>query len=198
MKKWKNAKRYYPITHVHHKWRSYDVWFLKYKVQEREFLSFWVIFYLFAPQTTWKIKFRKIEKKKKKIGDIIIYWRYYHLTHVHQKWHLYDIWFLRYGVQHTICFVILDRFLPFYSPKNPENKNFVIINKTPGDIIIFHKCTINNNHMMYGSWVMERNRQNVLSFWTIFCPFTPLTSQKIKILKKWKNVRRYHDFTQVH
>ena len=25
-----------------------------------------------------------------------------------------------------------------------------------------------------------------LSFWAIFCPFTPLTAQKIKILKKWK------------
>ena len=29
-------------------------------------------------------------------------------------------------------------------------------------------------------------RQNVFSFWTIFCSFTPLTMQKIKILKKWK------------
>ena len=26
-----------------------------------------------------------------------------------------------------------------------------------------------------------------LSFWTTFCPFTPLTTQKIEILKKWKN-----------
>ena len=40
--------------------------------------------------------------------------------------------------------------------------------------------------MMYGSWDMECNGQNFLSFWTIFCPFTPLTTQKIKILKKWK------------
>ena len=29
-------------------------------------------------------------------------------------------------------------------------------------------------------------RQNFLSFWTIFCPFTILTTQKIPILKKWK------------
>ena len=29
-------------------------------------------------------------------------------------------------------------------------------------------------------------RQNFFSFWTIFCSFTPLTMQKIKILKKWK------------
>ena len=55
-----------------------------------------------------------------------------------------------------------------------------------GDIIILHMCTINDNHMIYGSRDMEHDRQNFLSFWTIFCPFTPLTTQKIKILKKWK------------
>ena len=42
--------------------------------------------------------------------------------------------------------------------------------KTPEDIII---------HMMYGSSDMECNGQNFLSFWTIFCPFTPLTTRKI-------------------
>ena len=26
----------------------------------------------------------------------------------------YDVWFLRYKVQHTECFVILGHFLPFY------------------------------------------------------------------------------------
>ena len=40
--------------------------------------------------------------------------------------------------------------------------------------------------MMYGSWDMKSNRQNLLSCWTIFCPFTPLTTQKIKIFKKWE------------
>ena len=111
---------------------------------------------------------------------------------------IFHKWFLRYGMQPREFFNILDCFLPFYSPKNPENKHFAIINKTPGDIIIFHKCTKNNNHMMYGSWIMEWNRQNLLSFWTIFCPVTPLTFPKTKILKKWKNVMRYHDFTQVY
>ena len=36
---------------------------------------------------------------------------------------------------------------------------------------------------MYDSWDMENNRQNFLSPWTIFCPFTPrpslLTTQKV-------------------
>ena len=41
--------------------------------------------------------------------------------------------------------------------------------------------------MMYNSWDMVRDRCNCyFSFWAIFCPFTPLTAQKIKILKKWK------------
>ena len=46
--------------------------------------------------------------------------------------------------------------------------------------------TTNSTYIMYGSWDMEQDRQNFFSFWTIFCPFTPRTTQKIKILKKWK------------
>ena len=61
------------------------------------------------------------------------------------------------------------------------------MNKTPGDII-FQKCTKNHDyHMLYCSWVMAHDRYNCyFSFWTIFCPFTHLTGQKIKILKKLK------------
>ena len=59
--------------------------------------------------------------------------------------------------------------------------------KTPGDIIILHMCTKNYDQMMYSSWDMVRDRCNCyFSFWAIFCPFIPLTAQKIKILKKWK------------
>ena len=68
-------------------------------------------------------------------------------------------------------------------PIDPKNQNFEIIKNTPGDIIILHMCIINDNHMMYGSWDMKRDGQNFLSFWTVFCPFTPLTTQKIKTLK---------------
>ena len=51
-------------------------------------------------------------------------------------------------------------------------------------------CTINESHMMYGSWDMECNGQNFLSFWTVFCPFTSLTTQKIKILKRMEKLPR--------
>ena len=33
--------------------------------------------------------------------------------------------------------------------------------------------TINDSHMIFGFSDMECNRQNVLSFWNLFCPFTP-------------------------
>ena len=56
--------------------------------------------------------------------------------------------------------------------------------KTTGDIFTLHLCNI-NSHMMYGSRD-KRDRQNFLKFWTNFCPFTSLTTLKIKILKKWK------------
>ena len=80
---------------------------------------------------------------------------------------------------------ILYHFLPFYPPNNPKNQNW----------------TTNENHMMYGSWDIGHNRPIFLLFWTIFCPFTPLTTQKIKLLKKTnkkKNTWRYYHFTQVH
>ena len=55
---------------------------------------------------------------------------------------------------------------------------------------------INYNHM-YGSWDIEHNRHNILSSWTIFCPFTPLKTQKIKILKKWKKCLKISFYTSV-
>ena len=38
---------------------------------------------------------------------------------------------------------------PPLQPRNPENPNFEKMKKTPGDIIILHECTINDNHIWY-------------------------------------------------
>ena len=83
-------------------------------------------------------------------------------------------------------FLILDHFLPFYPTNNPKNQIFETMEKIPGDIIILYMCTINENHMMYGSWDMECDWQTFLPFWNVFCHFNLLMMQKIKILKKWK------------
>ena len=81
----KNAWRYYPFTHTFvSKGRSYDKWFLKYKVWQTDFLSFWAIFCPFSLLTTWKIKILKNWK--------YIIWIYYHFTHLHHKWQSYDVW----------------------------------------------------------------------------------------------------------
>ena len=85
--------------------------------------------------------------------------------------------------------VIIFYFGPFFallSTNSPKNLNFGKMKKRPGDIIILDMCTKNYDQMMYSSWDMVRDRCNYFSFWAIFCPFTPLTAWKIKILKKWK------------
>ena len=63
--------------------------------------------------------------------------------------------------------VIIGHFLLFYHsplppPKNLKNQNFEKMSKS-GDIIL-HMWTTNDDHMMYGSWDMEHDRQNFLSF----------------------------------
>ena len=76
----------------------------KKKKGQEHFLLFWPIFCPCAPLRT-QIKIKK--KNEKSTG------RYHHFTHVYHKWQSYDVWFLRYGVQWTEFFVILDHFFPF-------------------------------------------------------------------------------------
>ena len=79
------------------------------------FLSFWVIFCPFTPLTTLKIKI--LNKWKKTPGDII------NLSlRTTNDDHMYGSWDTECNRQKF--FVILDQFLLFYPPKNPENQNF--------------------------------------------------------------------------
>ena len=59
--------------------------------------------------------------------------------------------------------------------------NFEKMKKRAEDIIILLMCTKNLNHMRYGSWDTEWDRQNFLFFWAIFFPFNlPQTFEKMK------------------
>ena len=89
----------------------------------------------------------KNEKKKKKKKA----WRYYPFTQAHHKLQSYDVGFLRYGARRTEFFCHFGPFLPFYPTNNPDNKISEKLKKTPGHIIILKMCTINENHIMYGS-----------------------------------------------
>ena len=88
---------------------------------ETEFFVVLDHFLPFYPPNNLKIKILK--KWKKSSGDIII-------LYMHHKWQTY-VWLLRYGAQQTEFFVILDRFLTFYPPKDPENQNFEKAKKKP-------------------------------------------------------------------
>ena len=109
---------------------------------------------------------------------------------------MYGSWDIKCKGQSFLSFWV--SFFPFDSPNNPKNHNFEQIKKAPKDIIIVDLCTTIDNHMMYGFRDIEHNRHNLLLFLPIFCPFPRLTTQRIKILKKWKSSWRFHHFTQVH
>ena len=116
-------------------------------------------------------------------------------SHVHYKWRSYDVWFVRYKARQSEFFIILDHFLPSDPPNNLKNQNFEKMKKTPGDIILLQLSITNNNHVIYSSLDMECNRQNILSFWAIFCPFTPYQFEKPTFKK---NQMRYNHFTHVY
>ena len=82
--------------------------------------------------------------------------------------------------------VIMDHFCPFTLPKNPKNQNFENMKKML-EISSFYKSVPETTIMRYSSWDMELHRQDsFLSLRAIFCRFTPVTTWKIKTLRKWK------------
>ena len=69
-----------------------------------------------------------------------------------------EIW----RVTHVIFIFHLGLFFSLLPPPKktqPKNQNFKKEKKVPGDIIISHMCTKNNDQMMYGSWDMVRERR---------------------------------------
>ena len=147
---------------------------------------------LFAllPPNLKKSKFWKKEKKP---------WRYYHFTHVYHKWQSYDVWFLRYGTWLTNVFVILNHLLPFYLTNNQKIK---ILKKWKKAWRYYHFTYVYHKLQSYDVWFLRYGAQWIdgyfFSFWAIFCPFTPLTTQISKFWKILKNAVRYNQFTQVY
>ena len=98
----------------------------------------------------------------------------------------YDVWFLRYCMQQTYFFVILDHFLPFY-PLTTQKSKFWNTEKNTWRYYHLHICTINDKHMMYGSWDITCNRH----FFVIldhFLPFYPPINPKNQTFENMKNI----------
>ena len=104
---------------------------------------------------------------------------------MYHKSQSHDVWFLRYRVWETECFVILDYFLHFQPLNNPENQNFEKIKNMTGNIIILQKDTINDNDMMYGSWDMTQDIEFFV-FLGHFLPFYSTNNPKNQNFEKMK------------
>ena len=108
------------------------------------------------------------------LGDMIIL----HMCNIMGNHMMYGSWDIEHNRHKFFWFWII--FCPFYLPTTWKMKK--------KHLEIYHFTQVyHDNHTMYGSWGMKHNRQNFLSFWIIFNVLLPLlTTQKIKILKKWK------------
>ena len=99
---------------------------------------------------------------------------------------MYGSWDMEYNRQNFLPFWTI--FFPFNSLTTRKIK--ILKNwKNNHEILSIYTCTIIDNHMKCGSWDMEQDRHNFLSFWAIFCSFTSLT-RKIQILKKMKKRKK--------
>ena len=81
----------------------------------------------------------------------------------------------------------MGHFLPFYLPNSPKNQNFTKISKKLEISSFYTSVTKIMIIWVCCSWDMVYDRCNCyFSFRAIFCPFTPLAAQKIKIFKKFE------------
>ena len=172
-KKTTNKKwwRYLPFTHLNQKPQSYEAQLLNYRVKQTEFIFILGHFLPFTgvPLTTQKIR-------------ILRKWKWRIFLHLCTKNHccmMYPSWEMECNRQ---LFVILLNFYPTIDPKIKIWKKW----KKHLKILSFYTCV----PWMKIIWCMVPEiwcvTGRIFSFWTIFCPLTLLTTQKMKILKKWE------------
>ena len=145
----------------HTRYSSWDM-----ECDRHNFLSFWATFLHFWP--TNNPENQNFEKMKHASGDIIIL----HLCTKNQN-HMY--FFCHFG----LFFALSSH---YWHRKLKCGKNVKKL-----EILPIYTCTKNEDHMINGSWNIRADGLSFLPFWAIFCPVTLLTTQKIQILKKWKN-----------
>ena len=156
-------------NHDHMMYGSWDM-----KCHRQNFLSLCTIFQLFYPPNNPKNQ--NFEKMKETAGNIIILHKCTK-NHDHMLYCSLDI-----ACNECTYFSFWAIFCPFTLLTAWKINTFKKWKK--------HQCTINYDQMMYSSWDMVCGRYNCyFSFWVIFCSFTPLTAQKIKILKTCKKMK---------
>ena len=87
--------------------------------------------------------------------------------------------------------------------EKPKKSEFWINETKLLEISSFYTC-VPKTTIIWGTVPEIWSETIFLSFWTVFCPFTPLLppnspkNENIKKMKKKKNTWRYHHFTQLY
>ena len=155
----------------------------------QKFLSFWNAFCPFTSLWTQKIK---ILKKRKKCLEILSLWTCVPYLKIILCM-VSEIWSV---MERNFC-----HFRIFFCPFTPLTTwKIKHLKKWKNTWSYYHFTHVDQTWQPYKVWFLRygADGHNFLSFWTIFCPFTPLTTQKIKILKKGKKPWRYYHFTHVY
>ena len=167
---------------MYHKWRSYNVWFLTYKVQQ-SFLPFWVIFCPLINLTTWKIKILKKSKKYLEKSSF-----YTCVPDMECNW------------QNFLSFWTI--FCPF-TPLTQKIKIFTTMEKLL-KISQFYTSLLETMIICYtvpGIWCMT-NAIFIFHFGLIFALLPPKSPKNQNLKKNWKQIEknawRYHHFTHAY
>ena len=135
----------------------------------QKFLSFLVIFCPFIHLMILKIK---ILKKMTKMPEDIIP---LHMRTINEDNMMHDSWNTSWE---TKFFVILNHFLPFHHPDNLKIKK-------KNTWRYYHFTHVHHKWQSYDKWFLRYGASQTELFF-IFCPFTPLTTEKIKTFEKWR------------
>ena len=167
----KNIWRYYHLTHLHHKWQSYDAWFLRYGARQTEFVVILDCFFALLPSYGPR-KLISWENKNKSEDIIILQMCAIYGSH------------MMYGYGDMECnrnffFGILDQCLSFYFANNPKNQNFKNMKKNTW--WYYHFTQVYNKWQSCDVWFLRYRAQQTEFFChylslTIIWPFTPLTT----------------------
>ena len=146
-KKWKNAWIYHNFTQVYQTLWSQTVPEIWHVIDVLVIFHLGLYFLLLPPlPPSNSPKNENLKKEwKKKPGDIILHKRT--KNHGHMPYCSWDMAHDRCNCYFSF-WAIFYSFTPVTARKNKISKK---MKKTPGDIIILHKCTKNHDHMQYCS-----------------------------------------------
>ena len=165
---------------------------------DKVFCHFRLLFVLLTPVTTWEINILK--KMEETSWGIIIS----NMSAINKNQRVYDFRDMEHDRQNSFSFWTI--FCPFTSPSSQPptlpTQSIKVLKKWKKQLEIssffhkWHKCTINENHMISSLRYEVHHTEYFCHFAPCFALLPPNSLKKWKFQKE-KNGSRYHHFTQV-